>query len=165
MDLLKKTYWKLSETLILASFLLKGISNSTIAHEFSKRSKFSVFFGKNRWFYSKKICKFSKSLNMDTYFRERFLSYSCLCNLKEFKSSDFLEIMIFFSKKSLRVFSSTMLGIFYLEGASDFEIAWEFSKQSIFFGFFGEIDVVFEMILDFFRNRKTSYLFSSLRLK
>ena len=45
-----------------------------------------------------------------------------------------------------------MLGFFYLECVSDFQIVQEFSNNQIF-GFVGEIDVVFEKIVDFLQNR------------
>ena len=94
------------------------------------------FLGKIDIFFSKITCKFSKTLNVDTFLQKAFQK---LFLLMQSQSVQILRCIgnndVFFSKKSLKVFRSTMFGSFYLECALDFEIAWEFSKQSIFWVF------------------------------
>ena len=69
---------------------------------------------------------------------------------------------MFFSKKSLRNFSSTTFGVFHLECVPEFQIAEEFSKQSIFW-VFRRNRCCFRKDPGFFKNRKTLHLSSSLR--
>ena len=131
----------------------------------SRNVQILSFFGKMMFFFEKILQSFNETQHghfASVSDLKVFLAYaiSKRSNLEFFWKND-----VFLSKKSLKIFRSTMLGIFDLECVLDFQVAEEFSKQSMFWFFFGEKDLVFEKTLDFFQNRKTSHLFSSLRLK
>ena len=114
-------------------------------------------------FFRKIFANFQKDSKWILCFSKRSKSFSGLCKYQNVQILSFFGKMMFFlSKNSLKVFRSTMLGIFYVDGASDFEIAWEFSKQS-FFGFFGEIDFVFERIASFF-SKNVLKVFRSIKV-
>ena len=131
----------------------------------SRNVQILSFFGKMMFFFEKILQIFKETQHghfASVSDLKVFLAYAIW---KRSNLEFFWKIDVFLSKKSLKIFRSTMLGIFDLECVLDFQVAEEFSKQSMFWFFFGENDLVFEKILDFFQNRKTSHLFSSLRLK
>ena len=90
-----------------------------------KTVKILGFLEKEMDFFRKAVESFLKHSTWILWFRKRSKSFSGLCNLKKFKSWDF-------SEKSLKIFRSTMLGIFDLECVSEFQFVEEISKQSNF---------------------------------
>ena len=95
---------------------------------------FVFFLEKNDVFLRKNTWKFSKTLNTDTFLQEVFKSNYCLCNLRTFKVW-VLEKNDVFSRKTSSKISGALFGIFYRKCVSQFYIASEFSKQSIFWVF------------------------------
>ena len=127
-----------------ASRILLKLMWPEVVQNFGFFGKRDVFLRKNNW-------KLSKTLNTYTLFGRPFKSYYCLCNLQTSKIWVFSKKWRFFRKNPWKT-SEALFGMLYRECVWHFHIASEFSKQ-LNFWVFGELDVVFEEILLFLRNR------------